>query len=394
MKTAYVNKHLADPMQFGNLRGPLTILYETDRYKTIEDDKLENNSIYILDGSQFTNIQNYLPDNLFDEMKLLGDFHIQVINDFSSDVKAISKAIYSLYRKGFNVENIWIQVSFNYEKDELNKLLTMLGIFGVNIFCYNVYLHQTYRRYLQDSDLIESFKKVQVENQKKFTIFTRRFSDDRFVLFCDLLDRGILKSCEYTFTNLSPEQVEYPHVWITKDELKKRIPDFITKKGNVSQWIDNMPYHIGSLMDPWYNELYSMFNLGKLNVVIETRPTNISNLTLTEKTYKPIIMCKPFVIYGASGNLDILRKEGFKTFDTIIDESYDCVEDDEIIKRKAIVKLLEKLNSLTDAEFFNLMNSDEMNRITNFNFKHFIKIASRNYTTSKSVYYDLFGVEI
>lgn len=393
MKTAYVNKHLADPMTGGNLRGVLNVLYETGRYKTIEDDKLENNSMYLLDGMQFANIENYLPDNIFDELKSFDDSHIYVMNDFSSDIQGITRSIERLFHKGFNVKNIWIQVTFNYEKDEFTKLLNGLGIFGVNIFCYNVYLHQTYIKYLENKDLIESFKITVVPNPKKFTMFTRRFCDDRFVLYCDLLNRGILKSCVYTFTNLHPEGIEYPHVFITKDKLKEMIPDFITKKGDISQWIDNVPYHIGDLLNPWYNELYSMYNLGKLNVVIESRPKNIDNLTLTEKTYKPILMCKPFIIYGASGNLDILRKEGFKTFDPIIDESYDRVEDHPIIKREAIAKLLENLNSLTDAEFFNIVDSDAMRKITNFNFRHLIKIADSNYSTSKSVYYDLFGID-
>lgn len=393
MKTAFVNKHLADPLACGNLRGVLTVLYETGRYKTIEDHKLENNSVYVLDGSQFANIENYLPDNLFDELKSFDDAHIHVMNDFSSDIQAITKSIERLFHKGFNVKNIWIQVSFNYEKDEFTKLFNGLGIFGVNVFCYNLFMHQTYFRYLQDIEIIESFKSTNISNQKKFTMFSRRFSDDRFVFYCDMINRGILKSCEYTFTNLSPEQVEYPHVLVAKDELKKQIPDFITKKAQVNDWIDNMPYHIGSLLDPWYNELYSMYTLGKINIVIESRPKNIDNLTITEKTYKPIIMCKPFVIYGASGNLDILRKEGFKTFDPLIDESYDRVEDHADIKREAIVKLLENLNSLTDAEFFNIVDSDAMRKITNFNFRHLIKIAGSNYSTSKSVYYDLFGID-
>ena len=45
----------------------------------------------------------------------------------------------------------------------------------------------------------------------------------------------------------------------------------------------------------------------------------------TEKIAKPILAKKPFVIVGNPGSLALLHKLGFKTFDTIIDESYDSI---------------------------------------------------------------------
>ena len=44
---------------------------------------------------------------------------------------------------------------------------------------------------------------------------------------------------------------------------------------------------------------------------------------LTEKTYKPIMMCHPFVTLGPKGMLSFIRSMGFKTFSPFIDESYD-----------------------------------------------------------------------
>tara|TARA_R100000734_G_C3312684_1_gene103763 strand:+ start:948 stop:1901 length:954 start_codon:yes stop_codon:yes gene_type:complete len=44
---------------------------------------------------------------------------------------------------------------------------------------------------------------------------------------------------------------------------------------------------------------------------------------LSEKTYKPIMMCHPFVVLGPKGMLSFIRSMGFKTFSPFIDESYD-----------------------------------------------------------------------
>jgi hypothetical protein len=46
----------------------------------------------------------------------------------------------------------------------------------------------------------------------------------------------------------------------------------------------------------------------------------------TEKIYKPILMAHPFVVAANQGYLKDLRNAGFKTFDTLIDESYDQID--------------------------------------------------------------------
>lgn len=50
---------------------------------------------------------------------------------------------------------------------------------------------------------------------------------------------------------------------------------------------------------------------------------------ITEKTYRSIASLRPFIILGPGGILDFIRKIGFKTFPSIIDESYDEVTDSE-----------------------------------------------------------------
>jgi hypothetical protein len=46
---------------------------------------------------------------------------------------------------------------------------------------------------------------------------------------------------------------------------------------------------------------------------------------LTEKTFKPIKNCQPFVIVGAAGSVEQLKKMGYRTFDHAINHSYDTI---------------------------------------------------------------------
>jgi hypothetical protein len=54
-----------------------------------------------------------------------------------------------------------------------------------------------------------------------------------------------------------------------------------------------------------------------------------SNLTsptfMSEKTFKPIAFEQPFIVWGSPGTLDYLHRSGFETFNHVIDETYDTI---------------------------------------------------------------------
>jgi len=63
------------------------------------------------------------------------------------------------------------------------------------------------------------------------------------------------------------------------------------------------------------------------SLVTETNFDREHLIFLTEKTFKPILHKQPFIIAARNGHLKELRKLGYKTFDGIIDESYDEIVD-------------------------------------------------------------------
>ena len=80
-------------------------------------------------------------------------------------------------------------------------------------------------------------------------------------------------------------------------------------------------------------------------------------LHLTEKVWRNISFAIPFVIIGSKFSLKHLRDIGFKTFNTLIDESYDSM-DDSIRLENALIQ---------GKELLKYWGSDELNKILDFN---------------------------
>lgn len=102
------------------------------------------------------------------------------------------------------------------------------------------------------------------------------------------------------------------------------------------------------------------------NVVSETVFYH-NKLHLTEKTFKPIVARRPFILVAAPGNLAYLKSYGFKTFDRWIDESYDTIEDPDL-RIQAITQELKKLCTLSESEL--QIMYQEMQEVLDYNFNH------------------------
>lgn len=65
-----------------------------------------------------------------------------------------------------------------------------------------------------------------------------------------------------------------------------------------------------------------VYNQTAYSIVAETNPNNDFHL-FSEKIVKPILAKRLFIVFSGRGYLSSLRKAGFRTFDGIINESYD-----------------------------------------------------------------------
>ena len=89
---------------------------------------------------------------------------------------------------------------------------------------------------------------------------------------------------------------------------------------------------------------------------------------LTEKTFKPIVAQRPFILVAAPGNLAYLRSYGFKTFGHWIDESYDMIQDHDQ-RLDAIAQEVHRLSSMAMWQLKAM--HQEMLPVLAYNRKHF-----------------------
>ena len=91
-------------------------------------------------------------------------------------------------------------------------------------------------------------------------------------------------------------------------------------------------------------------------------------LHLTEKIFKPIVSKQPFMLLGAVGNLAYLKSYGFKTFEGIIDESYDTIVDNDA-RTEAVVAQIAWYCALSAEEKRSVIEA--IAPIVEYNFHHF-----------------------
>lgn len=124
-----------------------------------------------------------------------------------------------------------------------------------------------------------------------------------------------------------------------------------------------------------------------VNVITETL-TSSNVIFITEKTYKSIYTCQPFIIVGNAGILRKLKELGFKTFDKWWDESYDHETDLEIRIQK-IINILEEIASWDLSKCTNIRKEMKEVLIHNYNKmldkSEIIKFYSHIKTDTKNV---------
>jgi hypothetical protein len=113
---------------------------------------------------------------------------------------------------------------------------------------------------------------------------------------------------------------------------------------------------------------FTIYNQTAYTVIAETCWQNHFSF-YTEKTAKPIIARRLFVMFAGRGYLANLRRLGFQTFDSVIDESYDLETDDyvrwrqawaqvEWLKSQPQAKILEQIRPIVEHNFGVMMTTN------------------------------------
>jgi len=122
---------------------------------------------------------------------------------------------------------------------------------------------------------------------------------------------------------------------ITADEEEKDNPIEVDKymglKQRTKTFLSCIPFQADGLSTDEHNDhtlqVTEHFENSYLNIVLESHmDVDQSNgVFLTEKTFKPIKNAQPFIIFGASHSVQLLRDMGYRTFDHVISHDYDTI---------------------------------------------------------------------
>jgi hypothetical protein len=215
-------------------------------------------------------------------------------------------------------------------------------------------------------------KQIVKQYKHDFISFNRIISDDRsyrIYFVSKLKEQGLLDHGLISFNvtdNLFDEwqdEINNPqsklshrakqHIEKHMVDIDKLIIDHPELPGSASADILRNNYNLD--IDPfWHVVTETVFYYDKLH--------------LTEKIFKPIVSKQPFMLLAAPGNLAYLRSYGFKTFDGIIDEGYDTIQDHDK-RTEAVVDQLAWYCALSDTEKQDVIRTLEP--IIEHNFHHF-----------------------
>ena len=114
-----------------------------------------------------------------------------------------------------------------------------------------------------------------------------------------------------------------------------------------------------------------------INIITESVFTHHSTVFYTEKIFKPIATGQPFILIGTSNSLSRIRELGYRTYNGLINEYYDTVEDP-TVRIIEIINEINRLSNMPKDEFKKLMI--ECYKISKYNIDIMQKRVLENHT--------------
>ena len=184
--------------------------------------------------------------------------------------------------------------------------------------------HEHFFRYINRRQFIPE---IGIETRShEFTVLNRTHKWWRASCMADLHQSGVLDRSLWSYnTQCTIDDREEDNPF----ELDS-VPGW---RGAVKDFVSQGPYFCDSDDDQSHNDHrhvpINLYQDSYCHLVIETLfdADQSGGAFLTEKTYKAIKFGQPFIIIGTAHSLRTLREQGYKTFDNVIDNSYDEITD-------------------------------------------------------------------
>lgn len=172
-----------------------------------------------------------------------------------------------------------------------------------------------------------------------FLIYNRAWSGTREyrLKFAEqLLNQDLLPYCKTSFSKVDNNVVYTDHQYLN--------PQFKIDRTDIEHHI--VPNNTNAESSADYVSLD--YQTSAIEVVLETLFDD-QRWHLTEKSLRPIACGRPFILAATPGSLRYLRSYGIKTFDGLIDESYDDIQDP-VLRIAAIIKEMKRIALLPPSQ--------------------------------------------
>jgi hypothetical protein len=260
--------------------------------------------------------------------------------------------------------------SRNLKKYQLNNKLIPIYYWS------HAVIARDWFRYAEHETFQKSTKKI-------FLIYNRAWlgtREYRLRFFDLLINHGLVDQCQSSVNPIEPElgihyslhKFKNPQ-WRPNTVLENFFP------------INNAHSHSSADFDT------TDYKATDIEVVLETLFDD-TRLHLTEKSLRPIACGQPFIFVSTHGSLEYLRSYGFKTFNTVWNESYDQIADPEE-RLTAIISLMQQISAWDESTKKNKLAQAQAiadyNRQWFFS-QHFFDLVINELTTNLKLAFDEF----
>jgi hypothetical protein len=183
---------------------------------------------------------------------------------------------------------------------------------------------------------------------KKFIFLNRIWRRHRTMMLLLLNDNDLLKHSFTSFHNMGSWDFHIDNPVLDKYSEFQDIVHRNRHIGNQLPLVLDTPVFEPDI-NKFRRNMIKLYNDTYFSLVSETVYDEGIPFFPTEKVFKPIMHKHPFVVISTPHFLKKLREMGYKTFDGIIDESYDDIIDGNQ-RMLAIVKEVKRLCNLNDDE--------------------------------------------
>jgi len=227
-------------------------------------------------------------------------------------------------------------------------------VYPYSYFQHSLWFHPQGTKMLNPNvkaDVIKSFNenlknRIQIEKKYHFLCFNRRPREHRLPIFAEILMNETLRNTTIVTMGMNESSDSNFFVKVI-DELIS--DDYVYGKDRLINFFKNYDSnkHYTFDCDDLENNKANVLNKTAhnssfINIVTETHYLE-NTIFFSEKIFKPMYMCQPFILIGNPLSLKKLKEMGFKTFDKWWDESYD----DELDFTRRFEKILNIINEIS-----------------------------------------------